>query len=363
MATLNLTINSSTTSTESVIACDSYTWPENGTAYTASGVYTNTTTNAAGCPNVATLNLTISNSSTSTESATACDSYTWPANGVTYTSSGTYTNPTTNGAGCSNVATLNLTINNSSITSASVTLQPSCTVATGTITVTTPKEAGITYSIDGSTYTNTTGIFTSLNPGTYTVTSKNSATCISTGPSLTINNQLTPPIAPIIQSIVQPTNLLASGSVVLTGLPAGNWTINPGGISGDTESTTVSGLANGTYSFTVTNSQGCTSANSTEVIIDVPLAVPEFEVITAKLIVYPNPSKGLVNFLFRTTEDSNVTLELFTLNGSLLSRLFNGEVIAGEEHTITYTKNLPSGTYIYRMQSKGGSKLGKLIVN
>jgi hypothetical protein len=44
-------------------------------------------------------------------------------------------------------------------------------VATGTITVTAPTE-GITYSIDGSTYTNTTGIFTNVAAATYSVTVK-----------------------------------------------------------------------------------------------------------------------------------------------------------------------------------------------
>ena len=48
----------------------------------------NTFTNN-GCDSVATLILTINNSSTSQESATACDSYDW--NGTTYTESGTYT--------------------------------------------------------------------------------------------------------------------------------------------------------------------------------------------------------------------------------------------------------------------------------
>jgi hypothetical protein len=37
----------------------------------------------------------------------------------------------------------------------------------------------MTYSIDGSTYTNTTGIFTLLPAGTYTVTAKNADGCIS----------------------------------------------------------------------------------------------------------------------------------------------------------------------------------------
>ena len=47
-----------------------------------------------GCDSTATLNLTINNSSSSSEDVTACDSFDW--NGVTYTESGTYTFATTN---------------------------------------------------------------------------------------------------------------------------------------------------------------------------------------------------------------------------------------------------------------------------
>jgi hypothetical protein len=58
-------------------------------------------------------------------------------------------------------------------------IQPTCAVATGTITITAPTGTGMTYSINGSTYTNTTGKFTLVPAGTYTVTAKNSDGCIS----------------------------------------------------------------------------------------------------------------------------------------------------------------------------------------
>ena len=45
-------------------------------------------TNDEGCTIVATLNLTINNSSSSSEDVTACDSYDW--NGNNYTESGEY---------------------------------------------------------------------------------------------------------------------------------------------------------------------------------------------------------------------------------------------------------------------------------
>ena len=108
-----MTINHSSTTSSSATACDSYTWAANGQTYTTSGVYTNTTTNASGCPNVETLTLTINHSTTTSSSATACNSYTWSANGQVYTTSGVYTATTTNAAGCTNTATLNLTINTS----------------------------------------------------------------------------------------------------------------------------------------------------------------------------------------------------------------------------------------------------------
>ena len=95
------------------VACNSYTW--NGTVYTTSGDYTYTSTNASGCTNVATLHLTINNSTTSEETQVSCANYEW--NGVTYAASGVYTHTSTNSSGCDNVATLYLTINANTITS------------------------------------------------------------------------------------------------------------------------------------------------------------------------------------------------------------------------------------------------------
>lgn len=76
------------------------------------------------------------------------------------------------------------------------------------------------------------------------------------------------PTAPTVGTITQPTCTTATGSVVLSGLPAGNWTINPGAITGTVTSTTISGLAAGTYTYTVTNSSGCTSVASANVVIN-----------------------------------------------------------------------------------------------
>jgi hypothetical protein len=55
--------------------------------------------------------------STSTQTETALDSYTWPVNGQTYTQSGQYSDTLTNAAGCDSVITLDLTLSYTGIES------------------------------------------------------------------------------------------------------------------------------------------------------------------------------------------------------------------------------------------------------
>ena len=63
---------------------------------------------------IATLYLTINNSSDTIFVETSCDSYVW-TDGQTYTSSGTYIWSGINRFGCDSISTLILTINNTSI--------------------------------------------------------------------------------------------------------------------------------------------------------------------------------------------------------------------------------------------------------
>jgi len=73
--------------------------------------------------------------------------------------------------------------------------QPTCSLATGTVTVTSPATgAGITYTVTGTSpvvapVTNATGIFSGLATGIYDVTTTNGAPCTSLATSITINVQ------------------------------------------------------------------------------------------------------------------------------------------------------------------------------
>ncbi|MDB4088923.1 T9SS type A sorting domain-containing protein, partial [Flavobacteriales bacterium] len=117
VVTLNLTINNSNTGIDVQTACNSYTWIDGVTYTSSNNTATDTLTNSAGCDSVVTLNLTITNSSSATDVVSSCNSYTW-INGITYTSSNnTATQTLTNAAGCDSIVTLNLTITNSPLIS------------------------------------------------------------------------------------------------------------------------------------------------------------------------------------------------------------------------------------------------------
>lgn len=109
--------NQSTSSTLTVSACNSYTL--NGQTYSNTGTYSQTLINGIGCDSIITLNLTLSGSNDTTSLA-ACDSYIW--NGQTYTASGFYRDTLINIYGCDSILNLDLTIKNSVTTTINVTI-------------------------------------------------------------------------------------------------------------------------------------------------------------------------------------------------------------------------------------------------
>ncbi len=123
-ATLNLTVKSNSTSTTNVNICSNqlpYSWNNNN--YPAAGTYTIHLSNAAGCDSAATLNLTVSQVSSSTTNVIICNSalpYIW--NNNTFTATGSYTVHLTNSVNCDSAATLNLTVNTGSSSTTKVTI-------------------------------------------------------------------------------------------------------------------------------------------------------------------------------------------------------------------------------------------------
>jgi hypothetical protein len=192
--------------------------------------------------------------------------------------------------GCTSSPSLNVAINPLLSAPAApivgIITQPTCNISTGSVELSglpspswtiTSNPAGITRT--GSTPTAT--ISPLMEGTTYTFTVTNSDNCVSP-PSASVPIIMQPgfPGAPVVGQITPPTCSLATGSVVLSGLPdAGIWTVRrtPGGVdtTGTGPTVTVTRIPSGTYSFSVRISAVCVSAPSADVVIPAgPLTLP-----------------------------------------------------------------------------------------
>lgn len=165
--------------------------------------------------------------------------------------------------GCISAATP-LTVNNipapPAQPTASVTVQPTCTTPTGTITITTPTGAGLEYSVNGTTYQTGT-VFSGIAPGNHNITVINTATgCISAATPVTVNNVPLPPAAPIASVTIQPICTTPTGTLIITAPTGASLEYSINGTNYQT-GTTFSSVAPGNYNVTVKdNLTGCISA-------------------------------------------------------------------------------------------------------
>src|SRR4029079_17092416 len=199
--TLDLTIGTGAHTSVDVNACSSYTWVTgNGNTYITTGSYDYITTNATGCNDTLTLNLTIGTGGHTHVPVTACDSYTWTTgDGNTYTTSDSYDYITTNATGCKDTVTLDLT----STAPPTATISGDASICSGnqatiSVVLTGAQPWSITYT-DGTTPVTVNGITTSpfifnVTPAantTYTLVSVSDANCtgtVSGSAAITIGN-------------------------------------------------------------------------------------------------------------------------------------------------------------------------------
>ncbi len=107
---VNLIIQDTLRISDTITACDTYTWPVNGKTYTNSGAYFDTFSNQQSCDTIHRLNLTIHPSENKNVQYQACDSFTVPSKDETYTQSGTYRDTINTVKGCDSILTIDLTV-------------------------------------------------------------------------------------------------------------------------------------------------------------------------------------------------------------------------------------------------------------
>jgi Secretion system C-terminal sorting domain len=214
-------------------------------------------------------------------------------------------------------------------------IEPTCTNSLGIVSITSDT-VGLTFSVDAGSFNPYPTNGYQLNSGAHNIVAKNASNCTSLINNFIVTAQPPTPPTPTIDFIIQPTCVISTGSVQLSNLPAGSWTINPGNISGNTSSTTINSIAAGNYNFNVTNSFGCTSSYAAPININTVLGAP-----TAPSVNVSQPTCTIsTGSIFITAPDPNL---LYSLDGSA----FSAYPVAG------YTA-IVAGTHSLLAQATGG---------
>jgi hypothetical protein len=108
--TQNVIVSGSTTyNTIQVTTCGTYT-SDNGITYTSSGIYTEVIPNTYGCDSIITLDIDLNGSYFYTMNAIFCKEYTVPSGNATYYVSGIYNDTLTSIQGCDSILVIDVTI-------------------------------------------------------------------------------------------------------------------------------------------------------------------------------------------------------------------------------------------------------------
>ncbi|MFN8253595.1 MAG: hypothetical protein U0V75_17120 [Ferruginibacter sp.] len=194
--------------------------------------------------------------------------YQYSLNGAAFQSSGaftalaagSYTVAAKSAAGCLGSNQVTVGTNNPcagvTVTVSATTVNPTTGQSNGSITASATGGTGFTYSLNNGAY-QSSGTFSGLAAGNYTVTAKNSNGCTGvTTVALGASNPCAGVTVTVSTTTVSPTTGQSNGSITATATGGTGFTysLNNGAYQA---SGTFSNLAAGTYTVTAKNSNGC----------------------------------------------------------------------------------------------------------
>lgn len=250
---------------------------------------------------------------------------------------GTYTISVRDSNGCS--MTTSSTVSEPTAITASATITDlTCNGdGSGEIDVTASGGTGLLeYSLDGTNF-QAAKVFTGLSAGNYTITIMDTNGCTSA----------------ITATVVEPPGLLVSAGIsndntILATATGGTspyeYSLNSGTFQ---SSGNFSGLANGDYSITVRDANGCTATTSGSLVVTSlePTAEP------AEIHVYPNP---VTDYLSLSTVSQGDEISIMTLNGTVLQ---NSKALRPSSDFKVDISQLTEGMFLIMVNDKYGQRV------
>ena len=218
-------------------------------------------------------------------------------------------------------------------------IQPTCTLATGSIDLVGLPSGNWTINPENITGTGSDTIISGLTPGNYCFTVANQAGCTSPPACDTI---IPPPSGP-------PTPIITlNGNILHSDAATGNQWYNQNGLINGATGQSYNIVADGYYYDIVTLS-GCSS--DTSAIIHVVVSGIENSEGKMNIKRYPNP---VSDELVIETAGNNEKLNFEILN-SIGQVVFKGSLV---DKTVVQTKNFASGSYLFKLDKLPDGQIG-----
>lgn len=356
------------TTTLTATGANTYTW---NAAYiaasitvgpTASTAYTLEGTDLNGCLNSFTTQVTVNAlpavsanapsvcaGGTTTLTATGATTYTWStaqaATSITVspTANTVYTVTGTDGNGCVNSFTTQVTMS-----AAPVITVNSSTICSGTTATLTAS--GVS-SYTWSTGSNSSSVTASPTAATVYTVSGNLAGCpvtVTQTATITVSALPSVSIAAIASALCNTT-----GTVNLSGSPFGG-TFTGTGIVGNTFSPLVAGTGTFVVSYSYTGANACSGIAHTNIIVANCTGVEELTTSPA-FEVYPNPASDDLHVSFPDQEARSISI--YSMNGELVY----SEKVNAMQHTL-HLGELSKGLYVLKVNGAEGQSSKKILV-
>ncbi len=257
---------------------------------------------------------------------------------------GSYTVTATDANSCSGSVTVSIADNVPVVaTTVTSTAQTACVGSNGTFTaVATGGGSPYTYTYSGGN--DTTGAFTGVADGSYTISVTDANGCSGTATASVASNV---PTVTVAMAFTNASTAVATNGTA-TATPSGGNGAYTYAWTGTAQTTaTVTGLAVGSYTVTVTDAGGCSATGSVTVSFNNSINSLVNEL--TKVQIFPNPASDNFTVTAQLVNAKNVTVEIFNAIGEKVQTRNEGLTDRITENFSV--KGLAKGTYTVKIST------------